>query len=216
MSSRIVLFLCGVVVGLPMALGQEAIPTPRPVEPPAPGGREYRPNEKYTPLDAGQDAYKRGEEERRWAVDRQLQVQQNIRDYNTWRYYNWGVPYFSPYSSPYVPPRIGRRIRRRVAAWERPWPSPVSPDAIYGYNYIPFTKQPIGHEKIWTGPNSYIYKPRYTPPDRPPATIGEPPEPPVTQPTPAAGPHAAGSENVLPPPTYNPASRPQPPGPREF
>ncbi len=228
MNGKIALFLCVLVVGsLPVALGQEAIPTPKPVEPPAPGGREYRPNEKYTPLDAGQDAYKRAEGERRWAVDRQLTVEQNIRDYNTWRYYNWGSPYFNQYASPYAAPyidapRIGWRIRRNIAArigtLGPPLPSVLSPDARYGYNYLPYTKQPIGHEKIWTSPNSYIYKPRYTPPNKPPATIGEPPQPPPAQPQPApvAQPPTAGSENALPPPTYNPANRPQPSGPREF
>jgi len=232
----VVAFLFGLASA---AVAQERVPAPVPsgtadpaaspahLIPPAPGGRQYQPDAKYTPLDAGEDAYRRAEAQRRWAIDRQLTVEKNVRDYNTWKYYNWGN--FNRFAQPFVdafaPPRVAWRIRRgaarRAACGPVPppfYPSPVSPDAPLGYNYLPFRSQPVGHEKTWTSPNSYIYKPVYTPPNRPQATIGNTPPPgaaavapPTTVPPPAP---AARSENPLPQQPLNPANRPS--GPREF
>jgi len=206
----------GLVVG-PAWSQQEVIPAPAPSGPVAPDGKPYRPNATYDSLQAGQDAYQRGEEERRWAIDRQLQVEQNIIDYNVWSYYNWGMPHFYGYGNPYVgmyaPPEVGFRLRRAFARWgywPPLYPTPLSPDSVYGYQYRPFAKQPIGHEKIWTGPNSYIYKPRYASPEPPPGPPAFQPAPPPGAPMPASPPGAQ------PPAIVNPPNAPVPAGPREF
>lgn len=151
------------------AFGQES-PHPTeviPAPPAAPGGtpRTYRPDAKYGPLAAGQDAYQAAEAERRWAINRQLGIIDSARWYNAW--------------SPYVRP--------------------------YGlYPYCPWLRQPIGHEEIWTGPNSYIYHPRRTAPEVAPDA-----------PTPAAPATPPAPTPIIPAPEKVPAP-PAESGPREF
>jgi hypothetical protein len=88
-----------------------------------------------------------------------------------------GYPY--PYSPGYgvvVPP----------GAW------PAAP--FFGsVPYYPYAVQPLGHEKIWTGPNSYIYKPLY------PEQFQPAPLEPSRQPTPARREPQRPDANVVPP-----------------
>ncbi len=180
----------------------EVVPAPPAVAPPATAPiSPYRPKQTYDPLQAGRDAYRIGEEERRWAIGRQLGALDYARYYGAWtapRAYAYPLP--SVYGYPWR-----RAVRRAyhgmyvggVGPVIAPWPR-VSV-GVYGYPYdprvrqpyYPRVRQPIGHEKI-SGPNGYIYRPIY-------AESAEPV--PAGVPTPAA-------EPVPAPPAE--------PGPREF
>ena len=72
---------------------------------------------------------------------------------------------------------------------------PVAPSATYGAVGFGIAPQPLGHEKIWTGPNSYIYRPIYasTPPGG--MSWGVPAStPPAPTPAPAPAPARADTE----------------------
>jgi hypothetical protein len=69
--------------------------------------------------------------------------------------------YAAPYIAAYVPPAIAGRILDRLAFGPLAASSP----------YPPYSNQPIGHEKIWTSPNSYVYRPLYA---GAPGAIGSP------------------------------------------
>jgi hypothetical protein len=126
------------------------------------------------------------ERQRREAIDRQLQTIETIQWYNAW-YDAWGRHYARRYALPYIyayaPPFAARRAHWATEGYVpappfTPWP--FVPGDIYGYPYTPRVEQPEGHEKVWTGPNSYIYRPRYKepPPDvSPPAPMPEVPPP---------------------------------------
>jgi len=173
----------------------EVIPAPAP-SPPAPEAdpssarapRAVRTPETYDSLQAGRDAHAMAERQRREAIDRQLQTIEDVQWYNAWYddwYDAWGRPYARRYALPYIygyaPPFAASRAHRAIEGYApappfTPWP--YVPGDIYGYRYAPRVEQPLGHEKVWTGPNSYIYRPRYTePPAEVPPAAPEPPEP---------------------------------------
>jgi hypothetical protein len=167
-----------------------------------------RSGETYDALQAGQDAYRAAEVDRQAAVKRQLQVQDDIRRYNAWlsEQGDWPAP-LEVYE--YRPSRAFRRAYRYGFS---PPPAPWlrAPGDVYGYPYDGGVQQPTGHEKLWTSPNGYIYRPRYNPPavaeprqaprrpapaeDRqvpsrvPPAPIPQPPSPPTPAPSPPSEP----------------------------
>jgi len=225
---------CGLLVAVlyvgTTAVAQETSGTPE-VVPAPPGTQPYRPEAKYDSLDAATDAHKMAEQQRRWAVDRQLRVLNGLKWYNA-----WGAPYVHrfalPYINAYAPPRAAERARgelRRLETGEVWGPRPGVRRDIIGDPYRPWIKQPIGHEKTWTGPNSYIYEPRYTPPEvakttptpaaRPTHPAALPSEP-VAVPT---GPVVQSTDPIDPvvvvPGAPDPPPRPKPPvdsGPREL
>ncbi len=222
---------CGLAVGLgnsPCALAQpapkptpEVVPTPAPVPDP---DAQAAP-ETYGPLEAGRDAQAMAERQRRAAVDRQLQTQRDIRWYHTGprslgRYYvhRYALPYIRAYAPPLAAYEAERAIEAALA------PAPVYgswpvPGDYYGYGvpyvgepFVDRVEQPLGHEKVWTGPNSYVYQPRHEPPTR----AQREPEP---VPPPAAVELPAEQPPAVPPPLNSPEDEPrlQPlSGPREF
>ena len=159
--SRCFFFLIGVLI---TSSSVSAQPMPLTLN-----GRPYQPHAEYSTLDAGRDALKRAEKRRRYETDRQIQVRKNVMNYQAW--YNWywgtayplygGVPWYQGYLGEYGRWPSCSMPCRIPGCWMAPWPSPLSPDAVYGYNYLPYATQPVGHEKVWTSPNSYIYKPKY-------------------------------------------------------
>jgi hypothetical protein len=190
----------------------DVTPAPRPELP-----QQYYPRFTYGPLEAAEEARRRGEEAGRDAINRQLQLADDIRWMNTW------IPTPNRPSLPYIygygVPRVARRaIERWADPVFTPWPR--VPGDIYGYPYYSPVKQPIGHEKIWTSPNSYVYRPKYAPsttqPTRPTAPAPTPARPRMP---PAAPPSTTApvEPEVLPPGIPEPIPVPPiPQGPREF
>lgn len=176
-----------------------------------PEGPRIRPDVSYGPLQAGRDAHRMAEEARRRAIDRQLQLLGEVTWYGAYAYEHDPAAYAS-YPGPllaYGPRRAMRRAYRwgYGPAW---WPY------VYGYPYYPWMRQPLGHEKIWTSPNSYLYRPRYQPPEarpqRPtpadPTTRPREPQPQPPQFQPPEIPARPAPERIPPPPAES--------GPREF
>ncbi|OHB70096.1 MAG: hypothetical protein A2V70_00455 [Planctomycetes bacterium RBG_13_63_9] len=200
------LAVCGV------ALGQDAPARDRTRPIPLGGPQAPRAQNAYPSLEAAQDAYRAAEAQRRWAISRQLQMLEDLRYRNPW------VAAFVPspadfygYANRWTPRRA-----YRDGFDARLTPSPYIPGPIAGYAYDPRRRQPIGHEKIWTGPNSYVYRP-YPAPARssPPAST---PASPVAHPTPAAS-HPQPERIPTPEPIPIREPIPTPPvesGPREF
>ena len=143
----------------------------------------YHPGETYDTLQAGYDAYLDAEAERRAQIGRQIMIQEQIIATNTWadsanryrpahaesygpirpRYYT-GATLSDAYGGSsqaagtivgYSAAFVGTMYTGTGSAWPR------VPGDIYGTPYYGFVRQPIGHVKIWTGPQSYIYKPVY-------------------------------------------------------
>ncbi len=203
----------------------DVTPAPRPELP-----QRYYPRFTYGPLEAAEEARRRADEAGRDAIQRQLQLADDIRWMNTWAPtpYRASLPYLYGYA-----PRIGRRVERVFERWVDPvfTPWPRLPGDIYGYPYYPLVRQPIGHDKIWTSPNSYVYRPRYAPAIPPPAARPAPPVPAPARPLPPSPPAAPPATSVpaepevlppgipepipLPPPA-NPVPPPAKSGPREF
>jgi len=223
MASRFSAVFCGLAagilsVGLGSAWGQngatgrpEVVPAPSPQRastPPA-APRQYHPEITYGPLDAAEEARLRADEAGQAAINRQLQLLDDIRWYNTWL----PTPYRPtlPYIYGYGPPRVARRAYRdALDPVFTPWPQ--VPGDIYGYPYYGTVKQPIGHEKIWTSPNSYIYRPVYAPPAGQAAAAPRVAAPGPYRATPAAptlAPAAGSPGQPVPPPAGES-------GPREF
>ncbi|MGA2619825.1 MAG: hypothetical protein ABSF26_19605 [Thermoguttaceae bacterium] len=115
-------------------------------------------------------------------------------------------------------PGPGRRAyqnRMHVPLFE-PWPR--VPNDIFGAPYYGIVRQPTGYVRIWTGPQSYIYKPTYASPAMDPN-----PSPPVaarpgqlTGPVApeTAAPRGAGgypAATIPPPPKPMPRFEPVPP-----
>jgi hypothetical protein len=194
----------------------DVTPAPRPELP-----QQYYPRFTYGPLEAAEEARRRAEEAGRDAVNRQLDLADDIRWMNTWAptTYRDSLPYIYGYGGP----RVGRRVERAFERWVDPvfTPWPRVPGDIYGYPYYAPAKQPIGHEKIWTSPNSYVYRPKYAPSSPQPARPTAPaPTPARCPPPPAAPPNATMpvEPEVLPPGAAEPIPLPSPlpRGPREF
>jgi hypothetical protein len=128
----------------------------------------------------GQEAYAAAEADRQAAVQRQVQLNDALR----WRA---GVPpangvFYYPFL-PSLDPFFA--------------PGPFFPGEMWGYRYIPPSRQPIGRVEIQTGPNRWESRPLY-------AT----PAPVVSPPLPGPPPVDAG---------IGPEETPRPiPGPREF
>jgi hypothetical protein len=93
---------------------------------------------------------------------------------------------------PRLPPRLPPRAYR-----------PLLPNLWAYPPYYGTVAQPTGHEKIWTGPNSYIYRPRWDPL---PASAGAHPLWSGQQ-----GPPGTGRSGVPPPPPVPPAEGSLPP-----
>jgi hypothetical protein len=188
------------------------------------------PRPSYTPFDAAEDARRMSEAEGQAAVTRQVQLLDDIRWRNMW------APYVEQYAAPFVaaygPPWAGRRAYRDWA----PLPAPLvypplipwarGPSDFFGQPYVGQAQQPIGHEKIWTGPNGYIYRPKYADPPVPsqptpaaprgvvaPQPVPAPTPNPPTSPSVAAPPADAAPEVIPTPPAQR---QPAPDGPREF
>jgi hypothetical protein len=138
---------------------------------------------RYDGTQAGLDAYRLGEEQRRAKVGMQLDVNDQVKAWAglpTSRgetiYYGLGGGYAPGYGSG---PLFG------------PWP--YLPGDIYGYRYFPPTRQPIGQQQIQTGPNRWESRPVYaTPitPYRPLPSVASPllDNTPYAVPRPATGP----------------------------
>ena len=160
----------------------------------------------YNALQAGQDAYQAAEAERRAAIDRQRSLIEQMKWYNTWAYRGYAPTLidiyayrYAPYGYSYSPRRAYRQaIRYGYSPVFQPWPR--VPGDIYGYPYYGAARQPAGHEKTYTSPNGYVYRPLYENPPPPQPPPGPPPQP---------QPRIDGSPESIPAP-------PSEPGPKEF
>jgi hypothetical protein len=137
-------------------------------------------------LDASRDAYERAEGKRRRAIDRQVELNDEMVWYSGHPGYDRdppGLDTIYAYGHTQGERRVGRRTVRlgffgsfgyphhfshprhgapRVAPWGVFEPWPFVPGDIYGYPYLDRIEQPLGHKTIWTGPNSYISRPVYS------------------------------------------------------
>ncbi|MGO9109643.1 MAG: hypothetical protein ACLP9L_10450 [Thermoguttaceae bacterium] len=160
---------------------------------PAPAQREvYHPGETYDSLQAGLDAHVDAEAERRAMIGRQVMIEEQIVQQNTWadpqdkyrpvRPESYGPILPKSYVGPTLAdvstysPRDGGPVYYGGATAPipadggvlagvpvfQPWPR--VPNDIWGAPYYGYVRQPIGHAKIWTGRLSYIYKPIYATP----------------------------------------------------
>jgi hypothetical protein len=148
--------VCGVALGQDDSGPKKAVPTP------AGKSQQVRPGAAYGSLQAAQDAYRAGEQKRWCALSRQWQLVEGLRCRNPW-------------VAAYVPSLAEIAVYRGLRAFEQAFGGetvPLSglgayvPGRVSGEGYYPGTRQPIGHEKIWTGPNGYVYRPRYAPAGR--------------------------------------------------
>jgi hypothetical protein len=125
------------------------------------------------------DALKAGQDAYRWAESERLaQIARQLQLEDRIRRMNTGLP-----------------------------PRPLVP-GIGGYPYSGAVAQPTGHEKIWTGPNSYVYRPRWDlpVPPSPPSGRAYPPWPGATVSPPASPPPRVGE--IPPPPLPRPPAEP--------
>ena len=142
----------------------------------------YHPGETYDSLQAGHDAYVNAEAVRRAAIGRQLQLQEQIQRDNTWANPADKYSPIRPESFGPILPRAAAGIGRediyaltrpdRQAYQDRPGlplfePWPRVPNDIFSAPYYGVVRQPTGYVKIWTGPQSCIYKPTYASPPMP-------------------------------------------------
>ncbi len=198
MMVRVSIFVALVVLGAAHAgLGDEpgAMPGASHF---AQAGPADRSSDVYSPLDAAEDSYRYSEARRRAALDRQLEVLDRIRQGHAAA----ALPYLDVPALRGYPGAPLRALRGGYAPpLPYPWPS-------YGrvLPYYPRVQQPIGHEKIWTGPNSYIYRPLYPEPFQP-APVDSVPQPAPPGHLPAPQPHPA--------PPVEPSEVPRPPAPAD-
>ena len=117
----------------------------------------------YGALQAADDSYRYNEAERRAAIDQQIGQQNAIRAYRTWKPYAeaYAMPYVYRYGGPVAGMYTHRAIERYAPNIGGYVPELRGPRNFFYQPQLNDTRQPIGHEKIWTGPNSYIYKPKY-------------------------------------------------------
>jgi hypothetical protein len=157
----------------------------------APAQQEvYHPGETYDSLQAGRDAFLDAEAQRRALIGRQIMVEDQIMQQNTWADpQNKYQPVRPESYGPILPKSPASRTLADVYAYPtdggpvyyggtpapiptsgyaagapvfQPWPR-VSND-IWGAPYYGYVRQPIGHVKIWTSRLGYIYKPIYASP----------------------------------------------------
>jgi hypothetical protein len=205
----------------------EGVPTPaiRPAETPQ---SEPQKPETYDSLDAGRDSHAPAERKRREAIDQQLKTEADIRYYHVWPG-PWGRHYARRYAVPniraYAPPLAALEAERAIesglvpAPPFGPWPMPSDfffGPPLVGEPYVDSVEQPKGHEKVWTGPNGYIYRPR----QQEPTPAQREPTPAERQPAEPAAVELPGEQGPVAPPSLNPPDEePQlspVPGPREF
>lgn len=159
----------------------------------------------YGSLDAGWEAYRRAETERRQAIDRQLLYNEGLKR-------PFGLPIYRSYPSgvgsydtrSWRPTVSSSRRAYRCTCSEYPAlePWPVLSRFLYGYGgpYIDRVEQLLGQRIIPTGPNGYISRPVY------PSDLQSRQEP---TPAPApAGPIVPGPEPI--PAPSDPAPGPAP------
>jgi hypothetical protein len=192
----------------------------------APAQQEvYHPGETYDSLQAGQDAHADAEAERRALIGRQIMIEDQIVQQNTWadpqdkyrpvRPDSYGPVLPRSYVGPTLadvyasPPTDGGPVYYggtpisipafggvpAGASVFQPWPR--VPNDIWAAPYYGYVRQPIGHVKIWTGRLSYIYKPIYA-------------SPPVEISRPAARAMAPGPRRPLTGPALGAAAGPMP------
>ena len=175
--------ICGTGLAQDVPARPEVLPAPAPTAVP----QQDRPQVTYGPLQAGQDAYRMAEQERAWAVQRQLQLAQTAWWYPAWppAYVAGGAPIRGSGVYVYAPPRVGHPLvgRRayRYGYWPAPQPWPYVPAGVYAYPYSAWVGQPTGYQQIWIGPNGYVYRPYYWPP-APPQNVLAPVAPSATTP----------------------------------
>ncbi len=192
----------------------------------------YHPGETYDSLQAGRDAYLDAEAERRALIGRQIMIEDQIMQQNTWADPQDKYRPVHPESyGPILPKSPAGPTLADTYAYPTdggpvfyggtPAPSPTSgyaaggsvfqpwprvPNDIWGTPYYGYVRQPIGHVKIWTSRLGYIYKPIYA-------------SPPMESPQPApravvAAPPRAVLGPDLHAPTPSPTERLTPPPPR--
>ena len=170
----------------------------------------------YDAFQAADDSYRNNEAERRTAIDRQIGQQNAVRAYRMWQPYAeaYALPYVYRYGGPAAGMYTHRALERYSSNFGVYAPELRGPRDFFYQPQLPDVRQPIGHEKIWTGPNSYIYKPKYAEP-LPPLTAGPLLTPPTAQPAeqqpvppPIVSPGPSQPETIPPPPLAD--------GPQEF
>ena len=139
----------------------------------------------YGPLDASREAYERGEARRRGAIQRQIELNDEMVWYSGHPGFERvppGLDTIYAYGHTY-PGRPGPRATVRLghfgyygypatrpyprcgAGWFPPWgvfePWPLVPGDVWGYPYVDRVEHPLGHKVIRTGPNGYIARPVY-------------------------------------------------------
>ena len=140
----------------------------------------------YDGIQAGLDAFKLAEEQRRANIAHQLYLNDQMKYWaglptsrGVTIYYGaagGGYPGYG-YATPLLPPasleytyaygnRYWGQVRRQVGGGPptvfEPWP--YVPGDIYGYRYYPPLRQPIGQQQVQTGPNRWESHPVYDPP----------------------------------------------------
>jgi hypothetical protein len=208
--------ICAACSAQEVAARPEVVPAPPPTTVP----QQDHPQVTYGPLQAAQDAYRMAEQERRHAVDRQVHLLQSA----AWWRPPWPAPYLPAvppvppvppvygYGFPYGP-RLGFGRAYRYGYYRAvPLPWPPAPPVPYVYPYSPQARQPTGYEKVWTGPNSYVYRPYYGQPTGQP-NVPAPSSPSTRPPAPAeqpSGPALHGPIQPAPEPIPTPAAEPPP------
>jgi len=185
----------------------------------------------YGPVEAGQEAYQRAEQERREAIARQLQTEDMVAWQQSPPWYYHYYPSVRPgyvvggrravqfsYRPAYVYPRSV------PLGWFESWP--LVPGDIYGFPYPYRIPQPWGHQVVVIGPRTYLVRPLYeaAPKLAPPGPTVAPPAPEPPQPSPPAmATSRSDRREVVPtPPAIEPSPARRAPsaasegGPREF
>jgi hypothetical protein len=210
---------CGTGMAQDVSARPEVVPAPAAITTPQQDGRG--PVSGW--LQPAQDPYRRAEQERAWAVSRQLQSPQTA-----WWYQVGPAPYYVPVPSVppvyvYGPPRAIRRAYR-YGYWAVPQPRPYVSVGVYPYPYSTWGGPPPSYGQIWIGPNSYVYRPYYgqprgqqnvptpaapsvAPPERIPPGYAQPPGA-VSPTAPPSGPLLNGpsppTPEAIPAPPANP------------
>ncbi len=146
-----------------------------------------RPVPTYDPLRISRDAYLTAEAHRRWAIDRQMQLQEQLRHYaELSSAYRYGA--VRVYPSPYTPRRTAKRAYR---SWVRHGivPRPVVARDFFAYPYPPYAAyplRPLAPQGVEIGPDEYIYEP--SPQQAEPLMVPTPAPVPMPEPTPARAP----------------------------
>jgi hypothetical protein len=204
------------------AQSAEVIPGP----PPASAGSAYPPQA------ASADAYRNAEEQRRSDISRQLQTNDRLSARAATAYGPYGEPYLvtpappapgaqHPPADPYPGSRVLTRIERLANSPLGATLGALVPGGITVYRRPPGPQrvpQPLGHEELWTSPNSYVYRPIYPAPGGSQPPVVALPRIPAPRSVPGAPSAPAGPQGeIIPPP---PPALPPPPvaqlGPRDL